>query len=81
MSTLPTRDVPRASQAIVRVRIGVAGTLYSRGLSTVGRTDDPGSRLEAIRLEETTHYQITRGILDRPEQYWHHLLAAPADSD
>lgn len=26
-----------------------------------------------IRLEDTSHYQITRGILNNPEQYWKHL--------
>ena len=30
-------------------RIGVTGTLYSRALATVGRSDDPGARLEAVR--------------------------------
>ncbi len=29
--------------------------------------------LEDITLEETTHYQITQGILNRPESYWKHL--------
>lgn len=33
--------------------------------------DDP--TLPGVALEDTSHYQITRGILDRPEQYWHHL--------
>jgi predicted ATPase len=26
-----------------------------------------------VRLEDTSHYQITRGILNSPEQYWKHL--------
>ena len=30
--------------------------------------DDPG--LPVMRLEETAHYQITRGILEAPERYW-----------
>lgn len=29
--------------------------------------------LPNISLEETSHYQITRGILDAPERYWKHL--------
>jgi predicted ATPase len=29
--------------------------------------------LRRIRLEETTHYQITRGLLNNPAQYWQHL--------
>lgn len=30
--------------------------------------------LRRINLEETSHYQITRGILDDPERYWRHLI-------
>lgn len=29
--------------------------------------------IEATRLEDTSHYQITKGILDAPERYWRHL--------
>lgn len=29
--------------------------------------------LERIALEDTTHYRITRGILNSPESYWKHL--------
>ena len=25
-------------------------------------------------LEETSHYQLTQGILDFPEKYWKHLM-------
>jgi hypothetical protein len=25
-------------------------------------------------LEETSHYQLTQGILDFPEKYWKHLV-------
>ncbi len=31
-------------------------------------------RIEPTRLEDTAHYQITRGILEHPERYWRHLL-------
>lgn len=31
-------------------------------------------RIEPTRLEDTAHYQITRGILDAPDRYWRHLL-------
>lgn len=31
--------------------------------------------LPDMRLEDTSHYQITRGILDSPERYWNHLRA------
>jgi predicted ATPase len=30
--------------------------------------------LRSVRLEETSHYQITRGILEDPQSYWRHLL-------
>jgi predicted ATPase len=29
--------------------------------------------LRSISFEETSHYQITRGILEHPERYWKHL--------
>jgi predicted ATPase len=33
-----------------------------------------GSHLRSISLEETSHYQITRGMLEHPSQYWKYLL-------
>jgi predicted ATPase len=33
--------------------------------------DDPA--LPRIALRDTSHYQITKGILDAPERYWKHL--------
>lgn len=30
--------------------------------------------ISSSRLEDTAHYQITRGILEAPERYWRHLL-------
>ncbi len=27
-------------------------------------------KLETVRLEDTSHYQITKGILDAPDRYW-----------
>ena len=30
--------------------------------------------IHPIALEDTTHYQITKGILDSPERYWTHLI-------
>src|SRR5688572_1886781 len=33
-----------------------------------------GGRIEPTRLEDTSHYQITKGLLDHPERYWRHLL-------
>lgn len=34
-----------------------------------------GGHIEPTRLEETSHFQITKGILDSPGRYWKHLLA------
>lgn len=34
--------------------------------------------LASVRLEDTSHYRITRGILDDPALYWRHLLAPDA---
>ncbi|MCC6527865.1 MAG: AAA family ATPase [Polyangiaceae bacterium] len=31
-------------------------------------------RIAPVALEQTAHYQITKGILDAPERYWQHLL-------
>ncbi|MEM7316958.1 MAG: AAA family ATPase [Planctomycetota bacterium] len=33
--------------------------------------DEP--KLSKVALEETSHYFITKGILDNPQQYWKHL--------
>lgn len=33
------------------------------------------STLTKIQLEDTSHFQITKGILERPQLYWKHLLA------
>ena len=32
-----------------------------------------GSTIRPTTLEETPHYQITKGILECPERYWKHL--------
>ena len=32
-----------------------------------------GESLERVTLEDTSHYQITRGILENPDRYWRHL--------
>jgi predicted ATPase len=40
------------------------------------------SGIEPTKLEDTSHYQITRGILANPEQYWKHLRSEmPSSSD
>jgi predicted ATPase len=40
--------------------------------ATIISFDD--AKLSTITLEQTRHYQITKGILDAPERYWRHLL-------
>jgi ABC-type hemin transport system ATPase subunit len=35
-----------------------------------------GGALERVKLEDTSHYQITRGILQSSESYWKHLRLA-----
>jgi predicted ATPase len=39
-----------------------------------------GPTIARTRLEDTAHYQITRGILESPERYWKHLVDDP-DTD
>ena len=38
-------------------------------------------RLETVQLKDTSHYQITRGILTSPESYWKHLRVPLGDED
>ena len=33
-----------------------------------------GDAARQVALEETSHYQITRGILQNPRAFWKHLL-------
>lgn len=40
--------------------------------ATIMSFEDGG--LSEVSLEDTAHYQITKGILDAPERYWRHLL-------
>jgi predicted ATPase len=35
----------------------------------------------SVRLEETSHYQITRGILEAPERYWRLLTGDDPEGD
>ena len=41
---------------------------------------DSGSIAETT-LEETQHYQLTRGVLEFPEKYWKHLNVSIVDDD
>jgi predicted ATPase len=36
--------------------------------------------LRRVQLEDTSHYQITRGILEGPERHWKHLRAREKES-
>jgi predicted ATPase len=35
-----------------------------------------GGALERVAIEDTSHYQITQGILNNPQMYWRHLSTA-----
>jgi predicted ATPase len=34
-----------------------------------------GGTIKPTRIEDTSHFQITKGLLDHPERYWKHLLS------
>ena len=38
-------------------------------------------KLETVQLKDTSHYQITHGILTSPESYWKHLRIPLGDGD
>lgn len=40
--------------------------------ATILSFDD--GEIAPVRLDQTSHFQITKGILDAPERYWRHLL-------
>lgn len=40
-----------------------------------------GAAIEPIALEDTAHFQITRGILQNPGAYWKHLQARREDEE
>jgi predicted ATPase len=40
-----------------------------------------GAPLRSVKLEDTSHYQITRGMLEAPERYWRLLLNEDADGE
>ena len=31
-------------------------------------------KLQSVEIEDTSHYQITKGILESPGSYWKHLV-------
>jgi len=39
-----------------------------------------GDEITRTRLEDTSHFHITKGILDSPQRYWKHLLADEDDA-
>lgn len=38
-----------------------------------------GDSIRAVALEDTAHFQITKGILSAPDRYWKHLRGDPQD--
>lgn len=56
-------------QFVIATHSAILLTLPGASIITFDR-----GKLEAISIEETSHYQITRGILESPERYWKHLL-------
>ena len=34
-----------------------------------------GASIRPIRIEDTSHFRITKGLLDHPARYWKHLLS------
>ena len=40
-----------------------------------------GETLSRVKLEDTSHYQITRGILQNAESYWKHLRFADDEAE
>jgi predicted ATPase len=40
-----------------------------------------GDAVREVSLQETSHYQITRGILEKPSVYWKHLRVAEEGDD
>jgi len=45
---------------------------HSPVLLTFPQADD--TPLRSVKLEDTSHYRITKGILEEPERYWRQLL-------
>lgn len=33
-----------------------------------------GDGIHPTAIEDTAHFQITKGLLDHPERYWKHLV-------
>jgi len=42
--------------------------------ATIFSLDSNAGSIEEVELEETSHFQLTQGILEHPEKYWRHLL-------
>jgi predicted ATPase len=34
-----------------------------------------GGGIKPTQIQDTSHFQITKGLLDHPERYWKHLLS------
>jgi predicted ATPase len=48
------------------------------GADIVSLDDIP---VRSVKLEDTSHYQITRGILEAPERYWRLLRNEAMDDE
>jgi len=42
--------------------------------ATILSLDSEAGTIEEVELCETSHFQLTQGILENPERYWQHLL-------
>jgi hypothetical protein len=63
-------------QTYLQVDVCASGDPSPRQWSIRRGTRRSAIRIVETRLEDTSHYQITRGILECPERYWKHLRAA-----
>ena len=70
--------------ALVWQRVAAGGTQLVIATHSPILMTYPGAKILALddtgihetTLAETSHYQLTRAILEHPERYWHHLRKA-----
>jgi predicted ATPase len=62
----------RQSQFVIATHSPILLTFPDADIISVDETP-----LRRVALDETSHYRITRGILENPELYWRHLLDDP----
>lgn len=78
LTLLATMDRLRAGGDVQIIAATHSPILLTLPGATIVSFDGRG--LEDVALEDTSHYQITRGILECPERYWKHLRAKPGPS-